>query len=372
MSETSLPSAPPKAPLKLVALALLFPLFMALAYPASDLAAFRDPQPHHMAVEVIRSTEQAPQLAQQLAVQAGDALDVSQVADAQTGRDDVENLRARAAYDPSNGTLYVASAGSVNATSSAKSIFQKVAAQSGQTLNVQDLKPTAPTDSLGAAFMYTALATMISGFVTATILGLVTPRMGWWKKLIVQGVMAVAAAAISTTTLYAVYQIYDSHLLAVAFAVFGGFMAASTFQLGLMTLLGRLSTVVGLTVFVILGLPASGLQIPVDMLPGFFRVLSHVLPTGAVGQIMHLSVYFDRQGIAPYIAVLCCWFLLGAGLLWTGYLRTHPGESPLPPDGTPRDPEEPMFAATTTTPAPPMPPPPTPPPTDDPRGRLHD
>ena len=50
----------------MILVAMLFPIFMAFASPFSCLSAMLEPAPHDLAVEVISTTEEAPQIAPDL------------------------------------------------------------------------------------------------------------------------------------------------------------------------------------------------------------------------------------------------------------------------------------------------------------------
>jgi ABC-type multidrug transport system permease subunit len=80
-------------------------------------------------------------------------------------------------------------------------------------------------------------------------------------------------------------------------------------------------TVLSIFVLVILGIPASGIAIPVDMTPAFFEHLHPVLPTSAVLDGLRRVIYFGGRGIAGDIATLTLWLALGGVLIWASKLR---------------------------------------------------
>lgn len=336
-----------KIPTKFVLLAMLFPLFMAFAYPGSYVSAFSDPHPRDMKVEVIETTPQASQVSQKITSQAEDAADVSTVADVQTAKDDVMNLDTRAAYDPSNGNLYVASAGSRQATQAAEGIFTQVAQQSQTQLSVQDLKAPTENDSTGTSFLYLVIGAAIAGYMSAAMLNAFGPLTRMRTKLTVQALLAVAAGVIETAISFEIYGSFDGQIMPMAMIVTGMFLTAAIVQLGFVELIGPIASVIGLVLFVILGIPATGVAVSFDMMPGFFRVMHQLLPTGASSELMRRSLYFDGHGVGPQILVLAVWLIIGAGLLWTSTLRSRPAtpfgveEDPRPA----RDPDEPLLTA---------------------------
>lgn len=301
--------------------AMLFPVFMAFAYPASYLSAMVSPTPHDMAVEVVETTDSAPQIAQDLSVQGEDALEVSTVADVEQAKADVLALETRAAYDPATGDLYVASAGGMQATNVAQGVFQEVADQTDTQLAVQDLRAPDENDTLGMSFMYILIGSLVGGYVTATMLNSVASRTRLPFKLAVQLLMAVVAAVLTTGVVYGLHGVYSEHLVTVGLVAGATFLTSSVVMLGISGLMGQASTLVGITLFVILGIPTTGVAITPDLLPGFFRMLHRMLPSGASGELMRRVLYFDGVGVAPWILLLVTWLLVGGALLWLGSLR---------------------------------------------------
>lgn len=348
---------PDRIPLKFLLPALLFPLFLAFAYPASFLASFSGPSPHHMEIAVVAdssdpdSAAKAEEIVQGLKIQAGSAVDATTVTSAADARDQVENLEVRAAYDPATGNAYVASAGSVSATSlGAEPVLQQVAEQAGTGYTVVDLKAPEPKDTTAGSFMYLIFGAMIGGFVTATMIFNMAPNIRWWKKLAVIGAMATVAAVAGTTIMWGFYGIYSGHILQAALIAALTFLAVSVFQLGLNSVIGMAGLIPGMLLFIIFGIPASGIAIATDMLPGFYQMLHHILPTGAAGDLMRSVLYFDGHEIGTPVMTLLLWIVMGLGMLWINSLRSsEPHEIDEDHDGHPevrhRDPDDPLLVA---------------------------
>lgn len=310
-----------RVPLPMLLAAMIFPILMAFAYPGSYLLSMVDPVPRDMALEVIDSTDDASQIASQLSIEGDGAFDVSTVEDADTARADVLALDARAAYDPSDGTLYVASAGGMQATRVAQSAFEQVADQTGATLSVEDLRAPEGKDTLGIAFMYILTACLVGGYVTATMLTNIAGSARLLTKLLVQLIMSAVAAVLTTGILYGLFGIHGEHMVAIALIAAATFLTSSVVQLGLCGIFGQASTIIGIALFVVLGIPTTGIAVTEDLLPGFFAVLHRTLPSGASGELMRRVLYFDGVGVGPWILLLVTWGLVGAGLLWLTSLR---------------------------------------------------
>lgn len=273
---------------------------------------------------------------------------MSTVADVEQARADVLDLETRAAYDPSTGDLFVASAGGMQATNVAQSVFQEVADQTDAELSVQDLRAPGEHDTLGISFMYLITACLVAGYVTATMMNSVAPRTRLPIKLAVQALMAVIAAVLTTGVVYGLHGVYDQHLVGVALVAGATFLTSSVVMLGISGLLGQDSTLVGITLFVILGIPTTGVAVTPDLLPGFFRVLHRMLPSGASGELMRRVLYFDGVGAGPWILLLVTWLLLGAALLWLGSLRAPGRRDSIVAEGAEHvqeHPDEPLLTA---------------------------
>jgi hypothetical protein len=319
---------PPRA----VAGLLILPLLMAFAYPILFLAAFHDPAPRNMDLAVVESTDQASGLAAQLESSADDdALDVTTVPDVATAKNDVLHLDTRAAYDPKTGDLYLASASSVAATNAAQQVFQKVAKQSDQELTVHDLQAPTDKDPQATAFMYLAIIAVLAGFMTALMVNISGKHLSPWKKLLVLCGMGIATATIAVTVTFHFYGVYDTHIVQSGLVYLGTFLAVATFMAGLTSIVGQAGSFFAIVFFILLGIPSAGAAMPVDMLPGFFRVMHYVLPPGISSDMQRSTLYFHGHGISSSIPVLMVWFFAGLALLWVGTLK-NPKEQPAATD----------------------------------------
>jgi ABC-type polysaccharide/polyol phosphate export permease len=77
-------------------------------------------------------------------------------------------------------------------------------------------------------------------------------------------------------------------------------------------LFGVAGAAVGYLLFLIIGNPASGGSSAPELLPGFWRGLSQVLPDGAAVSSMRDVVYFNGHGSADGLIVLSAYAVVGA------------------------------------------------------------
>ncbi|WP_433632362.1 hypothetical protein [Nocardia sp. CA-120079] len=302
--------------------ALLFPLFMALALPGMYLFAFHQPQPHDMHVEVVGTDQHTVQLAAGLATKMAPSFRVTTVPDVATARRHLENLSSRGAFEPATGVLYTAGAGSPLAAATVESAFAAVAADLGTAMTVQDVAPLPESDRLGVSLLFVGLAGILAGFVTATVLNVAVPGLSIRGELRVLGLVAVLAAVVTTFIAYSAYGALPGNLAGTAALVALGTVCAGLLQSGGVKLIGPAMTVVGVTVLVILGVPASGIAVPVDMTPDLVTHLHSWLPTSAVLDGLRRTLYFDGNGIAADLPIVGLWIALGAGGIWLSTLRS--------------------------------------------------
>lgn len=326
-----------KAPTRVVMAMMLFPLIMAILYPVMFLTAYHDPTPKDMDISVIESTKNASDVAHNIEVKGDGTLNVDTVDNVKEGKGAVTQRQTRAAYNPKTGDLYVASAGGKQATQAAQKVFQQVANQQDKTLHVHDLVPTAPKDFIGSGFMYMVMIGMITGYMTALMLNMFGRQLGLWRQLGTLAALAAAAGVIVTMITYQIYQVYDNHLVQSGLIVAGLFMVMGVVQLGLARLIGQVSALPGIILWIILGIPSSGLTVSPDMMYGFFRVVYKFHPLAAAGDLMRSNLYFGGQGIGRDIVLLAFWLVVGAGLLWLSTLRRPKDPTGALGGGVPQD-----------------------------------
>jgi YhgE/Pip-like protein len=197
--------------------------------------------------------------------------------------------------------------------------------------------------ALGLSAFYTSLLILMSGFIGATIvnsfldgaLGFAPTEIGpkWamarptlisrWQTLLAKWGMAVALTGL-----------FVAVFLAVAVGILGmdapdllllwlyGWFGAATVAIGTLVLFAVLGTpgqLVGLLLFVYLGLASAGGTVPEQALPGFFAAVSHADPLrqilGGVRSILYLEARADAglaEGAIATAIGLLFWLGLGA------------------------------------------------------------
>src|SRR5207302_3997201 len=80
---------------------------------------------------------------------------------------------------------------------------------------------------------------------------------------------------------------------------------------------GIAGTAIGVVLFLVIGNPASGGSSAPELLPGFWRTLSQLLPPGAATTAMRDIVYFNGHGMTHALVVLGLYAVLGAAVAVT-------------------------------------------------------
>ncbi len=80
---------------------------------------------------------------------------------------------------------------------------------------------------------------------------------------------------------------------------------------------GIAGTAIGAVMFLVIGNPASGGSSAPELLPGFWRLVSQLLPPGAATTGMRDVVYFHGHGMAGALIVLGTYAVVGAVVVLT-------------------------------------------------------
>jgi YhgE/Pip-like protein len=197
--------------------------------------------------------------------------------------------------------------------------------------------------ALGLSAFYTSLLVLMSGFIGATIvnsfldgaLGFAPTEIGpkWamsrptlisrWQTLLAKWGMAVVLTGLLT----AVFLLVAAGILGMdapdplLLWLYGWFCAATVAvgTLVLFAVLGTPGQLVGLLIFVYLGLASAGGTVPEQALPGFFAAISHLDPLrqilGGVRSILYLEARADAglaEGAIATAVGLVFWLCFGA------------------------------------------------------------
>ncbi|WP_073256048.1 hypothetical protein [Cryptosporangium aurantiacum] len=325
-SETPLdPAAAKLKQRRVTAGVLVMPLFFVIVLPLSFIGALHSPTPYHLKVAVIGSGEPATTMIKAIEARAGDGLDVSRVDTVAEAQRKLKNLDLRGAYDPATGDLYLASAGGTQASATVTSVFTTVAQASKATVTTHDVAPLSAHDPLGTSLLYVGIGAILAGFTTGIVVSIAVPGLGTAGKLATLVVMSAVAAGVETLYGWVAFDAFDGQAGPAALMLFGLALVSGLLTIGGIRVIGPAMVLVSILVLILLGVPASGLVVPLDLTPPFYGIVHNVLPTASGLDGLRRIVYFDGHGIGGDVLTMALWALGGLGLLVLGHWRHDKG-----------------------------------------------
>ena len=330
------PPPPPESPGerkgRIIALFVMPFLIVTMMY-ATYMATMHAPKPQDLPVAVVGSGAAAAEFAQQLESGADGALDVRVVADVATAQELIQDQEVAGALAlPDAGatsgstagaeaTLYRASAGGASQSSTVQQLLGPAAVAAGWSVEQVDLAPLPPGDSSGTMVLFAAMGLMLAGYVPLSGMLMGAPNLLRVRRFLP---LALGWGAVTSTLIWlilgpvvgAVEGHYPLFLAVGTLAV----LAVGVTQMLLTKVMGPFAVLVGMLLWVIFGMPASNLALPIHSMPGFFGWLHDVLPLPAAGGALRAVIYFDGAGVGKHVAVLAVWLVV-AGIL--AVLKEH-------------------------------------------------
>jgi YhgE/Pip-like protein len=223
------------------------------------------------------------------------------------------------------------------------------------SLTTATYRPLPDHSAVGLSAFYIALLAILSGFIGATLinnsidaaLGYATTELGpHWRQrrpvainrrqtLLVKWAIAAVAAPIMTGILVliavAALGMYAPHVILLwALTALASLMIAFG-TLALLAAFGSIGQLLAMILLVYLSLASSGGTIPIQALPGVFKIVGHVEPLRQVLDGTRAILYFGARGDAglthslTVIALeLVFWALVGLGVVsWYDHRKLH-------------------------------------------------
>ena len=315
-TDTPPPAAAPTETRRPPVRAWLQPLVVAAIIAAAFIGMYvglsRDPSPHQIPVTVVGAD-----LGGRLGEALGDAVDVRIVRDRAAGRDLVADRDAVAVVSqtaPSTITLEVAGANGPSTVGAVEKLVGVYARATGAQVVVDDVIPLVRHDSRGTAGFYVAFGVTLASFVLAQMLMMSAALLHLRHRLLTitvfSGLVGVLASVLAGPVLGALPGHFVS--LAVTLALLSAATALATKALA--AWFGPIGVPIATVLLITVGNSTSGATIGVDLLPGFARVFSEILPPGAaIRSITDLS-YFGGAHQWSGWSVLIGWIVVAAAL----------------------------------------------------------
>lgn len=313
----------PKSSMTRAVVWVLGVLFLQFAFIFSYVAAFHDPQPHELTMQVVAPQgAQAPgqQLVDQLNRLSGDPLDASLAASEADARQAVRNGDEVVALvlRPEQGSdlLLTASGAGVSEEEAATAVLTRVVAEQGRTLQTEDLVPLQSGDARGLTGFYLVVGWAVGAYLFPTVVALARGDRPTSVR--------IAALRLAALVPYALASGFGGALIV------GPMLGAQTghfWQLGLLgsavsfsiaalaiafeALFGVVGIALTLLLIVIIGNPSAGGAFQAGVMPTFWRVVGHWIPTGAGVDGVRRIVYFDSDAMTRPLLVLAAYAVVG-------------------------------------------------------------
>jgi hypothetical protein len=318
--------------LRVALLTLVLPLYISVGFAANYIGALHAPSPHHVKVAIVGAPAATAPLARALSVRARGGLNVSQLGTVARARRLVADRKLAGGYVPGlHPTVIVASAASATLANFVEATFREVAAAKDRPLAVDDVRPLPPDNSSGTPNFFFLIICTLGTFLTVVALSFLAPTLPEPYRIAIVAAASVLSPVIAYLIGGAGYHTFSGNFGTIMAmlgmgALYAFAVAAITrlMQLGI----GRLGSVVGSLVFIFLNLPSSGGSVAPQLMPGFWRFLSHFW-IGAAGLDANRSIlYFDGQGVGTDVLKILAWVAAWAALLAVPiFLRNRHGHA---------------------------------------------
>ncbi len=261
---------------------------------------------------------QAQALARTIQDRAGDALDVTTLADTDAARTGLLDRELVAAYVPDAGTptLLVATANSETSASAAEKVFTRVAAQQDKPLAVQELTPMPAGDPTGQGLFFLLVALSIGSYGSVAVLGAAGAALTVRARALLGLGVALVVSLFGAALAGPVFHLVDHGLFgvwAMSWLYSAGIIAIGT---ALHTFLGRWTTLTMMALFVMLNFTSSGGVFQPELQNSFYAAL-HSFWNGAgfLEGVRDHAHFGGRAGLGGHVATLFGWLAAGAALL---------------------------------------------------------
>jgi hypothetical protein len=291
-------------------------LVVVFALVGSNVAANHAPKPHHVPVGVIAAPPFTRALSASLGHRAPGAYRVHAYTSLAAARAAILDRGVYGAYRPGpSPLLLVASAASPTVAALLQQTFAAAAQTQGKALVVRDLVPLPSSDSRGATAFSMVLSLIITGVMGSAVIYLLGRHRPAPQRLGAMVALGVGAGLVAALVTNVVIAAFPGHFLAVWGVATLFYLALGLSIAAFQVLVGAGGIAIGAVMFLVIGNPASGGSSAPELLPGFWRALSQLLPPGAATTAVRDVVYFHGHGITHALLVLGVWAITGAGLV---------------------------------------------------------
>jgi hypothetical protein len=283
-----------------------------LLFIASYAGALHDPRPHDVPVAVAGP----PRLV--AALQGSSALKVVRVADAAGAQRAIDRREVYGAVVAGEASIdvIVAPAASLAVATLLRAELPRRLRQAGP-VHVTVVHPLPAKDARGIVPFYVAVGWVVAGYLATSLLGIAFGtrpgrlRLAWrLGSCVLLGVLMGVGGALLGHAIGG----FGGPVLGMALVGMLTVFAVAAFTLALQAVLGILGTGVAILIFVVLGNPSSGGPFATELLPGLWRAVGPLIPTGASVSLVRNVSYFPDAPLGGPLAVLLIWAALGVAV----------------------------------------------------------
>jgi hypothetical protein len=301
--------------LQLIGLQLWLPLFFIVGFCLCYIAAFHAPHPHDVPVAVVGSSSELQQALDE--AQPG-VFVVRGEASADEAREAVRTGHAAVAWDPSDSTLYRASAHQYQVSALIPAMVSPVLEAGGATPVVEDLAPLPAYDEYGTVSLYLMLAWCIGGYMVAMFIGLMGAPLRHRTRVSVIVVGALLISLITNTLAGPVIGAVQGHFAPLVLLGWAWITAIGLTVNGISYFAGRFVALPAMIVFVFLSMPASGGAYPSWFMPQPFAWLNAVVVGSGITEMLKRVLYDVGPGYGRGLTMLLSYATAGIVLMIVG------------------------------------------------------
>ncbi|TIH40916.1 ABC transporter permease [Subtercola vilae] len=302
--------------LQLIGLQLWLPLFFIVAFCLCYIAAFHAPHPHDVPVALVGSTSQ--QLQSDLDKAMPGVISIHQFDTADEAKAAVITGQAAVAFDPSDSTIYKASAHQYQVSALIPAMISPVLAAEKITPTIVDLAPLPAYDEYGTVSLYLMLAWCIGGYMVAMFIGLMGAPLRHRTRMAVIVVGGALISLITNTLAGPVIGAVDGHFGALFLIAWGWIVAIGLAVNGASYFAGRFIAVPAMVVFIFLSMPSSGAAYPSWFMPEPFAWLNNVVVGSGITEMLKRELYGVGPGFVRGIAMMASYAVVGLILMAVG------------------------------------------------------
>ncbi|MFI8905119.1 ABC transporter permease [Streptomyces albidoflavus] len=180
---------------------------------------------------------------------------------------------------------------------------------------MEDVAPLADGDMSGTAVLFAGMGMMLAGYVPLSLMTMSLPYLLRLRRFLPLALgWSVLTSTVIWTILGPVVGAVDGHYLEFLGIGLLATGAVALTQLLFTKLVGPLAVLFGMLLWVVFGMPSSGLSLSIHTMPGFFQFLHGVLPLPAAGEALRSLLYFDGRGLGSHLLTLAVWALAALAL----------------------------------------------------------